>query len=219
MMALVNSTSQTLHAPSGSRRALLLGALGGCVTLAAGMLGRSSPVEAADGDALRVGVSNSGTTPTKLLNDANGNQVLWAESGGDGIGVYGISQSSIGLKGESTSNNGVYGHSQADDQAAIVGQSKGDGTGVLGYSGKDSVYLQDAPQKTGVFGEAPSGVGVYGRASNGRGGQFSGGKAQVRLMPSSAATHPANGALGDLFLDKSGRLWFCKGGKTWKQIA
>lgn len=217
-MAPANSTSQTLHAPTGSRRALLLGALGGCVTWAAGMLGRSSPVEAADGDALRVGVSNSGTNTTKLLNNANGNQVFWAESGGDGIGVYGISDSSIGLKGESTSNNGVYGHSQADDQAAIVGQSKGNGTGVYGYSGNDSVYLQNAPQRTGVFGEVSSGVGVYGRASNGRGGQFSGRTAQVRLVPSTATTHPHSGAAGDLFLDKSHRLWFCKGNTSWTQI-
>jgi hypothetical protein len=26
-------------------------------------------------------------------------------------------------------------------------------------------------------------------------------------------------AAGDLFLDKSKRLWFCKGATTWKQIA
>jgi hypothetical protein len=48
---------------------------------------------------------------------------------------------------------------------------------------------------------------------------FKGGKAQLRLVPSTATTHPASGTLGDLFLDKNTRLWFCKGGSTWKQIA
>jgi hypothetical protein len=43
--------------------------------------------------------------------------------------------------------------------------------------------------------------------------------ALVRLIPSGAATHPRTGALGDLFLDRNERLWFRKGGTTWKQIA
>jgi hypothetical protein len=38
-------------------------------------------------------------------------------------------------------------------------------------------------------------------------------------VPSSRSTHPSSGALGDLFLDKSGRLWFCKGGTTWVKLA
>ena len=29
----------------------------------------------------------------------------------------------------------------------------------------------------------------------------------------------AHGVRGDLYVDKSGRLWFCKGGSTWKQLA
>jgi hypothetical protein len=52
-----------------------------------------------------------------------------------------------------------------------------------------------------------------------RGGLFAGKVAQVRLLPSSSASHPSSGSLGDLFLDKGGRLWFCKGGTTWKQLA
>ena len=40
-----------------------------------------------------------------------------------------------------------------------------------------------------------------------------------RLSPSTAASHPDSGAAGDLFVDKTGRLWFCKGGATWKQLA
>ena len=62
-------------------------------------------------------------------------------------------------------------------------------------------------------------VGVLGQSGSGRGGRFSGGKAQIRLDPSSAATHPDTGAAGDLFVDSAKRLWFCKGSTTWVQIA
>jgi hypothetical protein len=68
--------------------------------------------------------------------------------------------------------------------------------------------------------ENPSTTAIVGQAgATGRGAQLSGGAAQLQLMPSTASTHPSGGKLGDLFLDKSGRLWFCKGGTTWKQIA
>jgi hypothetical protein len=32
-------------------------------------------------------------------------------------------------------------------------------------------------------------------------------------------SHPHSGSKGDFLVDKSARLWFCKGGTTWKQIA
>jgi hypothetical protein len=43
--------------------------------------------------------------------------------------------------------------------------------------------------------------------------------AQLRLQASAASNHPRSGVLGDLFLDRTARLWFCKGGTSWKQIA
>ena len=46
--------------------------------------------------------------------------------------------------------------------------------------------------------------------------------AQIKLTPGSQTTHPKAGQAGDLFVDKSARLWFCKVGgatATWKQIA
>jgi hypothetical protein len=67
---------------------------------------------------------------------------------------------------------------------------------------------------------AGTGIGVLGVGSaNGRGGEFAGGKAPVRLVPDpKAATHPAVGQAGDLFVDTKHRLWFCKGGATWAQV-
>ncbi len=82
----------------------------------------------------------------------------------------------------------------------------------------------------GVWGEhknpAVAGIGVVGVADAlGRGAQLSGGAAAVRLVPSTAATHPTGGKVGDLMVDSTGRLWFCNkasAGATpavWKQLA
>ena len=81
----------------------------------------------------------------------------------------------------------------------VVGESTGNGHGTWG--------------KAAGFGD-----GVYGESANGRGGHFKGKKAQLRLDPSTAATHPSSGAAGAIFLDKSKRLWLCKGGTSWVRI-
>jgi len=45
------------------------------------------------------------------------------------------------------------------------------------------------------------------------------GLTEINLVTSTRATHPTSGRRGDLLVDASGRLWFCKGGTTWKQLA
>jgi hypothetical protein len=65
-----------------------------------------------------------------------------------------------------------------------------------------------------------SGAGVQGTSKSGRGGMFAGGAAQVHLDPG-ASSHPKSGEMGDLYADRSGRLWYCtkSGSKaSWKQI-
>jgi len=100
---------------------------------------------------------------------------------------------------------GVYGQ---------VDSSNGQG-GVVGYA---SATSGRTPAVLGTIG-SPAGVAVQGNGGPGRGGLFSGRTAQVRLSPAATAMHPHTGQAGDLFVDKSHRLWFCKGGTTWKQIA
>jgi hypothetical protein len=95
-------------------------------------------------------------------------------------------------------------------------------TGIQGYSAPGANPPGPPPAKTGLYGYAAqdaSAVGVRGESTVGRGGRFRGNKAQIRLDPSSAATHPSSGAKGDLFVDASGRLWFCKGSTNWVQLA
>lgn len=125
------------------------------------------------------------------------------------LGVYGQSDTATGVSGGSSSGVGVMGYTHATDQAAIVGHSDDGSTGVLGFSG--SGLVPAALAKTGVCG--------FAQEVGGRGGQFHGAAAQVRLLPSKATSHPSSGQRGDLFVDTSGRLWFCRGGTTWKQIA
>jgi hypothetical protein len=101
------------------------------------------------------------------------------------FGVRGSSTSNYGVYGSSTSKAGVYGSSSATDHPGTVGQSGGNSTGVLGYSG--SASLPAARAKTGVYGyaaqdnfsrgvigESPAGIGLYGITSSGYAGYFAG---------------------------------------------
>ena len=112
--------------------------------------------------------------------------------------------------------NGVFGEATRTDAGAngVLGIARGAGNSVFGF------------KPGGVAGDAVVGYsqtansrGVLGLSTNGRGGAFSGKQAQVQLLASTATTHPSSGARGDLFVDNSGRLWFCKGSTTWRQLA
>lgn len=73
-----------------------------------------------------------------------------------------------------------------------------------------------------MLGLSAGGDGVRGHSKAGRGGNFSGGAAQIKLTPGSLGSHPGAGETGDLYCDGTGRLWFCtKGGAkaVWKLVA
>ena len=220
-----------------SRRSILLAGLGGAVAAAASVVGRASPAAATDGDVVHVGHVYTASTATRIratgadaihsISDTSTGFVGQSHSGNaiegastSGLGVWGHSDSGNGTEGESNSGIGVFGLNGAPSLPAVRGQSFADGTGVQGSSGTNSA--PSAPAKTGVHGFGANGggaMGVKGESPTGRGGVFSGHAAQLRLIASTQATHPTNGALGDLFLDKVGRLWLCKGGTTWARVA
>jgi hypothetical protein len=134
-----------------------------------------------------------------------------------GVGTQGVSQSNHGVFGQSDTGNGVYGFSASGTGVQGVSQSD---QGVYGQSDTaNGVWGYCNGAGNGVFGFSADGVGVRGNSSTGRGAVFKSDVAMVRLMPSTAATHPTNGASGDLFVDVSDRLWFCKGGANWTQLA
>ncbi len=219
-----------------SRRALLAGAAGAAGATVVSAFARPIPAEATK-------------DRVSYINNENSNDVITAASvhqhgfsgSGTGIGVYGYSDSGIGVSGGSGASDGVHGTSNTG--SGVVGNSNfntgvmgevfvasGTTYGVLGVSHSNTgvgVYGHASATSgttVGVLGrvESASGVGVQGTAAVGRGGQFIGGEAQVRLVPTTAASHPASGATGDLYVDKSGRLWFCtKTGNpaVWKQVS
>jgi hypothetical protein len=152
------------------------------------------------------------------------------------------------VEGISSNGKGVHGHSTLDSGTGIgvFGTADGSGPAIRGFKDSTGVAVQGEilmsssgwtavhgvtnGSGVGVVGEnkangpgawgvaAGTGDGVYGQSALGRGGHFTGKKAQLKLDPSTAATHPSSGAAGDIFLDKSKRLWLCKGGTSWVRI-
>ena len=121
-----------------------------------------------------------------------------------GTGVYGTGL--YGVQGESsgTTGQGVHGiNSTAGD--GVLGDSQG-GAAIRGRS----------------FG--PTGAGVHGEHfDSGYGGQFKGGRAQLRLVPSSRTGRPGGPhSKGELYMDSDAKLFVCVRGGTpgrWRKIS
>jgi hypothetical protein len=86
------------------------------------------------------------------------------------------------------------------------------------------VYATTVGSGAAIYGQQTSGLSaaaIYGASTTARGGQFSGGPAQI-LIPGTASTHPTSGKAGDLYLDSSSRVWLytvtSTTTATWKQI-
>lgn len=88
--------------------------------------------------------------------------------------------------------------------ATVSGINAGSGPGVWG------TQAHAGSPEAGVVGQG---------GASGRGGRFTGGAAAVQLQASARPNHPAAGRVGDLMVDARGRLWFCRGGAGWKQLA
>jgi hypothetical protein len=99
---------------------------------------------------------------------------------------------------------------------AIWGKTIGKGSAIVG-----SISNNTASSAAATVGATTgTGPGIDGISSGGVGGRFKGKTAQVQLVPSTtASSHPTSGSAGQLFVDKSKRLWYCRGGTSWKQLA
>jgi hypothetical protein len=218
-----------------SRRALLGGAIGGLAALVANALGRPAIVAAHDPDDVRLGTDNSTAGFTIVQCTTEGGNGFQGTAHGDGswglvgnsdtgVGVYGLGGTGTGVYGttgdggnsvvgeKTTAGSAVWGNikSSTSTDGAVVGTTIGHGPGVRGVNNSDG---------RGTWGKAlGTGEGVYGESALGRGGLFVGKKAQIRLAPSTATTHPSSGSAGDIFVDASKRVWFCKGGSTWVRL-
>ncbi|HEY1738104.1 MAG TPA: hypothetical protein VGI86_05310 [Acidimicrobiia bacterium] len=171
------------------------------------------------GPGVSVQNTNSGAA---LLLTSSGTSILAATSFAgtpagiaDRAGISITTQSSTGFYVKATSGRAMYAENTGTNDTFYAVNS--------GHSGNPRAvvaYLANAGATgSAVYGStAGKGAGVEGKSNLGRGGQFTGRLAQVRLLPGTGA-HPASGSVGDLFVDNHGNLWFCKGGASWKQIA
>lgn len=156
----------------------------------------------------------------------NGTGVGVRGEGGIGVQGVGSDDQQAGVKGEGptgvwgltskTSYSGVYGEHTGTSGHGTVGIGKGGDAGVLGRNGAGE----------GVRGEGKHGVVGVGDGT-GYGGQFEGGKAQLKLKPGGSAGKPSSGthAKGEIYMDSAGTLFVCVAGTTstaaarWKKIS
>ncbi len=161
-----------------TRRAILVGAIGGVAGLAAGVLGRPLPVSAANGDAVKVGKSHTGSNTTFIsssdtpafrarttTNSGNATGIQGETADSNGNGVVGMATASSGTPA------GVRGQTNAPSGAGVYGV--GPGRGVSGTStgtagrGALGVATATTGDARGVHGQSAStaGIGVSGHVS------------------------------------------------------
>jgi hypothetical protein len=183
------SDSPTIEDALRTRRRVLGAGLGALAAAAASMLGRATPTQAANGDAVRVGQTNTGTAPTTIKNSnsyavigdgyygvyGKGENVGVLAQADDGIGVWGTDygDTGVGVRGEGT-RRGVTGSASQgwSGQVAVVDHSipagvggvNPKGFGVVGVTGSDpDEPTEHVPGTAGVLGASGAGkVGVYG---------------------------------------------------------
>jgi hypothetical protein len=112
--------------------------------------------------------------------------------------------------------DGLYSHIEnpKNPNRAVFGRTVGTGIAVVA-----SVANENSNATASKGTTVGSGPGVEGSSRLGVGGKFSGSTAQIQLVPSLSVAHPGAGLPGQLFVDKASRLWFCRGGANWQQLA
>ncbi|PRY12532.1 hypothetical protein [Kineococcus rhizosphaerae] len=148
-----------------------------------------------------VGIDTAAGIGVGIRTASGGGQAMVATTTGKDSGADSVVVDNAG-RGRAflaTSSNPV------NDKGAVTGVNNGTGAGVWGHQ------PNVASTEAAVVG--------WSEGTAGRGGRFRGKAAQVRLMPGPNPTHPPSGLVGDLHVDSTGRLWFCKGATNWKQLA
>jgi hypothetical protein len=132
--------------------------------------------------------------------------------------VHGTSIDGNGVTGFSQTNDAVRGDTGAPRKAGVFGfnntSNEDQCWGVAGATSSKNAF------SFGVFGFAENASGVGGNSGSEYGGHFSGGRAQIRLIPSNnSGPPPADGHLaGELFVDSQGTLFYFNG-TAWGRVA
>jgi hypothetical protein len=168
-------------------------------------------------------------------------------TGSNGIGVYGIGTTGVYGQTSTEGRAGVFGSHSGANGYGVIGEGNGiyagvrgrhiDGTGegvrgegTPGVRGESSrgpgvVGIAGAAGIAGVYGttQGSTNAGVSGVNSNGYGGRFEGGKAQLLLIPGGTVGRPTTGAhrQGELYMDSAGALFVCTAAGTpgtWRRV-
>ena len=171
----------------------------GKADLGAGVSGNSVSDDGVVGTTSTVGKSGVFGFNTQSNGAAFG--VSGSSGSPDGAGVNGFSDPGVGVRGTSKANDGVVGSSSVAGKSGVFGfntQSNGAAFGVSGSSG------------------SPDGAGVNGFSGKGYGGNFSGGRASMRLIPANTSGRPTTGnhQRGEFFVDSNGELFYCRDSGT-----
>ena len=191
-----------------------------------GVVGRSQLGIGVRGESAGVngaGVYAVNTAKGYALHAVGGSTSVFAEASGSGAVVHGTNRGSgPGVQGTSL-EVGVVGESTKGD--GIRGRTSGAAAGVYGLNTAKGVGVRAKSGGTGVIAEStgPNGVGLMAVSRSGRGGQFSGGAAAIRLVPRGQAGAPRSGShhKGDLIVDARGGLFICvKDGSpgSWRRV-
>ena len=154
---------------SRSRRELLAGAAGALGIVAIEALAKMTPAEAANGDAVTVGGTFTGTTGTQITNSTDSQATFYGlETGANGIGIRGVASgtSGSGVEGQGVSTGGIGvralgistgTYSTSTSAEGIYAQS---GSTTSAYPGttRNGVHgVTDSASDAGVWGEALGG--------------------------------------------------------------
>lgn len=178
----------------------------------AGVFGRNPTGTGVWGQSFETGYSgvygqHSGSLGYGVVGDGKGGSagVLGRNSGGEGVRGEGSTQAEVaGVRG--LGKTGMWGSSSVTGYSGVYGQHTGtSGFGIVGD------------------GRGSSGAGVLGRNPSGYGGQFEGGKAQLRIVPKGSVGKPTSGAhtKGEVYMDSAGTLFVCTANGTpgtWRKV-
>jgi hypothetical protein len=228
---------ETDETPRSRRDLLAKGTVAAAVAAVAGTA-LSKSAHAADGDNLRIGLANTGSSTTALSGGTTFRVSQGTSAGA--ASIYGLASGDTNLygvrgdrSGADTGGAGVFGVASGDEQKAIHGRATGSqGVGVYGEitgTGGTGVYgivSGSTVSGVGVRGEVTFGTGVAGVATSGTGVTGNGTTFDVRAVGSGriglAASSPsatANGAVGTIARDGDGSLWYCYATNRWRRLA
>ncbi len=203
-----------------TRRRVLRGAAATGVGAVAGAMLASAPAaHAAAGDNMILGANNAGSASTTLQSTASNDALVVNQTGNSGTAIHASADNSTGSivvvdANNTSSSSPALWATAAGSGFAVYGLAMGTERAIAGH-----VYSTSS-SASAVYGSTRgTGVGIEGKALNGRGGKFTGRYAQINLEPGTSSTHPSHGGiLGDLYVDLSARLWFCRGSNSWVQV-